>query len=57
MQSNTSMESFRFTPNNSVATSLKESVGRRNTSGVKTPNKYTNQKGKSYCPLFDKTNR
>ena len=65
LQSNSSNDSCRFTPNNSFSSSAKESLSRRNGSTVKTPtpNKYminaanpTKNVSKQFGALFEKTN-
>jgi hypothetical protein len=58
LQSNSSLDSYRVTPNSSI-TSNRDYPTRRNTSGMKTPNKYIHGKigmAKSNYPLADKTN-
>jgi len=59
LQSNSSIDSCRVTtPNSSIATN-RDYPTRRNTSGMKTPNKYIQGRigmTKNNCPLADKTN-
>lgn len=57
VQSNASIDSFRFTPNSSVS-SNKEPVPstRRNTSGVKASQVLAQKIGKGYGPLAERNN-
>lgn len=53
--STSSSDSFRFTPNNSFSSSIKESLSRRETGPLKTPNK-THRQSKNLNFVLDKTN-
>ena len=49
-----SSDSFRFTPNNSFSSSIKESLSRRETGPLKTPNK-THRQSKNLNFGLDRT--
>ena len=53
--STSSSDSFRFTPNNSFSSSIKESLSRRETGPLKTPNK-THRHSKNLNFVLERTN-